>query len=103
MRPGRGILALAVVTAWMALPATAGATTYCVDDNPCQLAGGILENTLGEALIDAGNHSGADRIEIGSATEDENAGGGDFLYSSPDPLDIVGAGQSATTLLDNAA
>jgi hypothetical protein len=89
----------------MLSPAAANATTYCVSKPTCVAGGGTDQPDLGTAMNVAGTHLGADRIEIGAGTFDEAAGPPllQFLYSNPDPLDLVGAGIDQTVLTDSTA
>jgi hypothetical protein len=53
-------------------------------------------------LSAAFTNPGADRVEIGPGTFDENSGGGDFAYFSSVGLDIVGSGVGQTFLKDSS-
>jgi hypothetical protein len=94
MRTGRRIRGVAVATvaaSAMALPAVAGANTYCVHNIWSCLPGEIDKGSnLQGALDDASANPPRDRVRIAGGTY---ARAGGFSYVDPaDPVDIVGAG-----------
>jgi hypothetical protein len=82
---------LGFAVAALLAPATAGATTYCVDKPSCA---GVSKASLQEAL-DAALTAGPDRIEIGPTVGNPLQGG---TYLSGDPLEVQGAGRGVTQL-----
>ena len=70
---------------------SAGAATFCVAPRTgCDFDMGTVSSALGAA----GNLAGPDRVELGAATYNESG----LDYIGADPVDIVGAGASSTTL-----
>lgn len=75
---------------------SAGAATFCVAPRTgCDFD----MSTVSSALGAAGNLAGPDRVELGAATYNESG----LDYIGADPVDIVGAGASATTLTRGAS
>jgi len=100
------LLALLALPAALALPATASATDYCVNNAACVAAGGVNEGSDGAALqaaLDAAkahaNVGGADRVLIGAGTYSRTMNNGNpaFTYNG-DAVTIQGAGAGTTTL-----
>jgi hypothetical protein len=90
-------LAVAVLAAF-ALPATAAASTYCVNTSgSCDQSFGATQ--LQDALDAAGTHSSHDLVRIGPGTY---ARAGGFSYDVPaepvNTIDIDGAGSAQTTI-----
>jgi hypothetical protein len=101
---GRIRLVLALSLLPLVVPlASARANTYCVSDPSCVTAGGTSEGSdLAAAFTAAQSNGGADKVQIGAGTFTAPDAAG-FIYNSPDPVAVVGAGQSATTLAGAAA
>jgi hypothetical protein len=95
------ILALIPVLVTLALAAPAGATTYCVNSPACVASGGTDKGAdaaaLDSALTTAQGAPGKDRVEVGPGAY-ARAGGFSYSGGLNNPLELVGAGGSATTL-----
>ena len=89
-------VALAVALAVFALPAAAGADTYCVNKDSCP--GGQPKPDIASALLAAKDHAGPDRVEIGPKDTPYNLGTLSYQEPAGNPVTIVGAGTSGTAL-----
>ncbi|HEX4733521.1 MAG TPA: choice-of-anchor Q domain-containing protein [Thermoleophilaceae bacterium] len=90
------LLAVLVASACFGAPSLAGAADLCVNDSACLQAGGTSAPTLDGALTAAESGSSADRIFLGPGTYKATAYTG---FSAPNyPVEIIGAGPTATTL-----
>jgi hypothetical protein len=90
-------IALVIALGMLLLPAGARAGTFCVSAPGCV---GTPETDVRIAVMDAQAAVGPDTVQIGPGTFDMGVGA---AYSSTDPVDIVGAGPAATTLLASGA
>src|SRR4051794_4922415 len=72
--------------------ASAGATTFCVGKPECVTAGGTPQATLQDAIVAANAAANPDRIEIGPGTFPGPTA------STFQPVDIIGAGATATAI-----
>jgi hypothetical protein len=84
---------LAAGIAVVALPATAGAATFCVNKPGCAGAQYGVDD-LQIALSTAAGTQAHDRVEIGPGLYDD----GPYSYSGLSSVEIAGAGQASTTL-----
>jgi hypothetical protein len=89
----RALLPLAIVIGLL-VPAMASANTYCVPSGYLCAGKTASYDLVQQALNAAMNHPGADTVYI-DACSCTRAGG---EYTSPDPLDIIGAGVGSTIL-----
>jgi len=86
-----------VVTAalFLALPAGASATTYCVHDPVCS-ATGTTEPSIQTALDTAGTHLGPDTVKVGPGSYSRMGG---YSYASGNgSVALIGAGAGQTKL-----
>jgi hypothetical protein len=83
-RLAHGLLIGGVAAAGSMFPAVASATDYPVAPNSGQ--------GFADALVQAGNHPGPDRILLGGGYYTAPDGNG-FYYSSAEPIEIAGAGR----------
>jgi PKD repeat protein len=97
---GLVVAALCIV---LAVPETAAATTYCVNEPLCHAAGGIEEGNEGVALQKtlekAGKSAGPNVLVIGAGVYSHAKG---FTYNSAEALTITGAGAGNTVFTSNA-
>jgi hypothetical protein len=90
MKP-RLLLLAAVAAAMLAAPASASADDYCVG-SPSGCSGTNEGTDLQQALTDAVNHTGADRVLIGQGNYSRTGG---FSYAdgnTSNPVEIIGVG-----------
>jgi hypothetical protein len=93
--PRRLSIALGAALLCLALPAGAQAETFCVQKPKCVKSGGAARPTLTAAITAAAaNGSGMDRIELGPRTYSD----GPWIAHFGNPVHIVGAGETKTTL-----
>ena len=90
------LLAAAAAFAAIALPASAGATDYCVAPNTT--CGGTNISTLEQALDLADNANDADRIFLGDATYAAPTTSGYSYANGFAPVEIIGDGEATTVL-----
>lgn len=77
------------------VPATAGATDYCVGNIAC---GGTPAADLEQALDFADNDTKADRIFLGATTYTAQTASGFYYSESSSPVEIIGQGRGQTIL-----
>ena len=96
----RGIRLFVLAAAFAAVPATADAARFCVKDPTCVAAGGKAKPTV-QAALDAAaqNGGGIDRVELGAHAFAD----GPFTAVDGNPVRLLGAGRSKTTLTGTLA
>jgi len=99
MTGGRRTLLFLGVSAAMLMgliPATAGATDYCVaPNNDC---GGTLVPNVEQALDLADDATDADRVFLGATTYTAQTATGFYYSEQSSPVEIIGQGRGQTTL-----
>src|SRR5262249_25276407 len=95
---GSLLIAGIAAAALMALPASASPLTFCVTSSGATWDGGLYPaDSLQTALNDAGSHMGTDTVRIGAGNYPTTSING-FSYGGADPVNIIGAGEGATTV-----
>jgi hypothetical protein len=95
----RAVVAAVVATSALAVPASAGATTYCVNNPACVSAGGTPAVDISAAFTAAGTDPAPpSTVNIGPGTY----GIGSLVFNKTTQISVIGAGVGRTFLTTSA-